>query len=88
MKHHKMKYTGYNLHRLKEDDPYHKDEVRIAKMMDQEMRRNPDFIGRILNTDHYITTEEQEKIALSVFQWLGTPVGKAFINQFYNTNIF
>lgn len=82
-----MKYTGYNTHRLKEDDPYHRDEVAIAKYFDKEMSKNPQMIGQILNTEYHITTEEQEKIALTVLQWLGTPVGKSFINKIYKTKI-
>lgn len=81
--------TGYNTHRLNENDPYHKKEINFVKVINKELKHNGDFFKQIVGKNRYkdsldrwqneYLTEEEEKVALSVIQWLGTPVGQNFI---------
>lgn len=87
-----FEYTGYNTHRLKKDDDYHKLEVIFTKVINQELEQNPNYLDQIVQKNltkepifgikqfDYLTVEEQ-KIALSVIQWLGTPVGQGFLEK-------
>lgn len=87
----KYKYVGYNTHRLKENDDYHKLEVAFVEEINQELKYNPNFLDGIVQKNRYVNellqveydylTEEEEKVALSVIQWLGTPVGQGFLER-------
>ena len=75
--------VGFNAHRLKENDPYHKKEIDFVKAINQEIKYNNNTLAQIVNhVDHKEYLEEnEEKIVLSVIQWLGTPVGQGFIEK-------
>jgi hypothetical protein len=78
--------VGFNAHRLKPGDPYYKKEVDFVKAINQEIKYNKGFLAGIVNhPDHKEWLEEdQEKIVLSVIQWLGTPVGQGFLEKVSN----
>lgn len=75
--------TGFNTHRLKEGDPYHKKEIDFVKTINQDMSGNSRLLEQIVNSrdDRFYLSEEQEQIVLSVIQWLGTPVGQGFLDR-------
>jgi len=83
--------TGYNAHRLKENDPYHAKEVTFVKEFNKEISYNNDYMNQIvyknrrsnnlLQIEYDYLTEEEEKIVLSVIQWLGTHVGQSFLER-------
>lgn len=81
------KKYGYNKHRLRIDDPYYAKEIAFAEQVNEEFKYgNYDFINRIVNKKNELgkfqyLTEEEEKVALSVLQWLGTPVGGNFLEK-------
>ena len=79
----KFKYVGYNTHRLVENDPYYEKEIAFVEEINKELHYNSSFLKQIVRkpTGHNYLTEEEEKVALSVIQWLGTPVGQGFINK-------
>lgn len=80
--------VGYNSHRLVEGDEYFKKEVNFVKVINQELQWNPRFLAQIINGNdkYYQLSEEGEKIALSIIQWLGTPVGQAFLERVNKKN--
>lgn len=76
---------GFNSHRLRESDPYHKKEIDFVKEINFQMKFNPnildDLVGfRIDGKKQYLTNKE-ETIVLSVIQWLGTHVGQVFLDK-------
>lgn len=75
--------VGFNAHRLKENDDYHKKECDFVKAINQEMKYNKSVLAQIVNhPEHKEWLEEnEEKIVLSVIQWLGTPVGQGFLDK-------
>lgn len=75
--------VGYNEHRLKSDDPYNKKECDFVQVINDEMKYNKVFLSQIVyheGRNEYLT-EHEEKIVLSVIQWLGTPVGQSIIEK-------
>lgn len=88
-----MKTSGFKEYRLKENDKYYKDEINSLKIFNKEHLYHADLIvfgqkeGTSLEANDSLTDRE-EKIVLGVIQWLGTPVGKSFINQVFNTEIY
>jgi hypothetical protein len=75
--------VGFNSHRLKEDDEYYKKECDFVKAINNEMNYNHQFLAQIVNHSlrkDYLELDE-EKIVLSVIQWLGTPVGQGFLEK-------
>lgn len=75
--------VGFNTHRLKEDDPYYKKECDFVKAINDEINANPNALNEIVNhaKSSYYLNENEEKVALSVIQWLGTPIGQAFLEK-------
>ena len=75
--------VGFNAHRLKENDDYHKKECDFVKAINQEMKCNKSTLAQMVNhPEHKEWLEENEqKIVLSVIQWLGTPVGQGFLEK-------
>jgi hypothetical protein len=73
--------VGFNPHRLKENDPYYSLECAYVKKINKELKHNSSFLAQIVNHCEHkgYLEEEQEKIVMSVIQWLGTPVGQNFI---------
>ncbi len=45
------------------------------------------FLSLQSNYPNDYLTEREEKVVLSVIQWLGTPVGQGFINQLNNKEV-
>lgn len=78
--------VGFNSHRLKENDSYHKKECDFVKAINHEMKFNNSFLAQIVNhSEHKKYLEDnEEKIVLSVIQWLGTPVGQSFLDKVNN----
>jgi len=77
------KKYGYNTHRLIPEDEYHEKEIAFIETFNEELKWNSLFIEQIVNKNKkqdYLT-EEEEKVALSVIQWLGTPVGQGFLDK-------
>lgn len=76
---------GFNVHRLREDDPYYKDEITIVSILNQDLELSPNLIADILGKSY--TTEHEDRVFLTVLQWLGTPVGKDFLNRVYDLKL-
>ena len=75
--------VGFRPHRLQVNDPYHKKEIDFVKAINDEIKRSPNYLAQVVgHPDHkdYLN-EDEEKIALSVLQWLGTPVGEGFLEK-------
>ena len=74
--------TGFRPYRLIENDPYHAKEIAFVKAFNDEMYYSPMFIHQIISSEkNFYLTEREEKIVLSVIQWLGTPVGQGFLER-------
>lgn len=75
--------VGFNAHRLKENDDYHKKECDFVKAINDEIKSNKSTLAQIVNHPNHKEwlDENEEKVVLSVIQWLGTPVGQAFIKK-------
>jgi hypothetical protein len=75
--------VGYNQHRLKSDDHYYKKECNFVKVINDEMKHNTVFLSQIVYNGeiNIYLTEHEEKVVLSVIQWLGTPVGQSLIDK-------
>jgi len=73
--------TGFNSHRLIDDDPYYKKECDFVKTINEDITLNRKSLAQIVNMPNHRAwlEEKDEKIVLSVIQWLGTPVGQDFI---------
>jgi hypothetical protein len=75
---------GYNRHRLIEDDPYYETEVKLSKLFNEQQDGfwNTVVFGTdIWNKPKSYLTDDQMKVVASVIQWLGTPVGKSFLER-------
>lgn len=76
--------VGFNAHRLKkEEDGYFDKEINFVKAINDEIRMNSQCLAQIVgdpDKKHWID-ERDEKVALSVIQWLGTPVGQGFLDK-------
>ncbi len=78
--------TGFNSHRLKEDDSYHSLEIKFVKEFNKLLRHDHNLINNIVHSKGNVyLSEEEEMIALSVIQWLGTPVGQSFLRDVNNS---
>lgn len=82
---------GYKPHRLIENDPYYAKEIAYVEEINKELSYNSDFLRLIVGKnptkdyldrlDYDYLTEDEEKVALSLIQWLGTPVGEGFLES-------
>lgn len=77
---------GFNRHRLKTDG-YHNKEVAYMKVMQKWKDQNNTLFDTIvfgtngaMSPKEYLTDREM-KIVASVLQWLGTPVGEAYLRE-------
>lgn len=80
-------FTGFNAHRLKENDEYHKDEVTFHKLANEkQMIRMWDMIifgaetNALTHPKDYLSDRERQIVG-GVIQWLGTPVGINFLRN-------
>lgn len=76
------KHVGFKEYRLKEDDLYYKKECDFVKAINEMIESNNHTLAQIVG--HPTKTwldEDEEKIALSVIQWLGTPIGQGFLSR-------
>lgn len=84
------KFVGFNSHRLKEGDEYHKKEVDFVETFHEDTYyENVEKI--VFSTEdqypHYPKsnlTNRELKIVMSTIQWLGTPVGQGFLEKVKN----
>lgn len=78
--------VGFNSHRLKPNEPYHKKEIEYIKAINRMITVNPQMLSQIVYSGHSKKTLNinEERIVLSVMQWLGTHVGQSFINEVEN----
>lgn len=82
----KIPLFGFNRHRLKTDG-YHNKEVAYMKVMQKFADQTSNFFdivvfgtnGAMRPADHL--SERELKIVASVLQWLGTPVGEAYLRE-------
>lgn len=72
---------------VKGGDKYYAKEVKALEIFNREHLKHTSLIvfgqksdDNFLTPNDYLT-EREEKIVLSVIQWMGTPVGEGFINQ-------
>lgn len=75
---------GYGTHRLKRDDKYHTTEVELSDAFEKLSREYPNQLEHIIfgNDTHSVQLDEHEqRLMATVIQWLGTPVGKGFLEK-------
>lgn len=74
---------GFNTHRLQENDPYHKPEIVYAESFRTKFGKKDSTIAEHLQkiVGGSSLSEREQRVALSVVQWLGTPVGQGFIEK-------
>ncbi len=75
--------VGFNAHHLKPDDSYHKKEIDFVMAINEEIKHNNSTLSQIINHPKHKDwlEDDEEKIVLSVIQWLGTPVGQGFLEK-------
>ena len=81
-----MKTSGFKEYRLKRDDKYYSKEIKALEIFNQDHLEHASSIvfGQKEGTGFYpndYLTDREEKVVLSVIQWLGTPVGEGFIQR-------
>ena len=87
-----MKTSGFKEYRLRKDDKYYAKEIKALEIFNQDHLEHASSIvfgvkeGTGFYPNDYLT-EREEKVVLSVIQWLGTPVGQGFINQLNNKEV-
>lgn len=78
--------AGYNYKRVENTDPYHDKERKYIKVFDDMIEKRGFNIDYLTGTspdsgpNHYLTRDEQ-KLVVTVIQWLGTPIGQSFIKE-------
>ena len=81
----KFKNAGFNAHRLrKEEGGYYDKEINFVKSMNINIDHNQhtlDDLTGVYKMEKRFLTESERKVAMSVIQWLGTPVGQCFIDE-------
>lgn len=84
-----MKTSGFKEYRLKEGDKYYEKEIKVLEVFNNDHLEHADLIvfgqkeGSGMGAKDFLTDREK-KIVLGVIQWLGTPVGRGFINQVFS----
>jgi thiaminase len=73
--------TGYKAHRLNIEDEYYQDEVAYALAITELIKYDNQFLDTVCAHPRGHLTEGESKVALTVLQWLGTPVGKGYLNK-------
>lgn len=78
-----FEYVGFHPYRLVKDDEYYKKEIAFVEAMNEEIKLNSSFLAQIVkrNEDYPYLDENEIKVAMSVIQWLGTPVGQGFLEK-------
>lgn len=85
-----MKTSGYKEYRLKKDDKYYAKEVLALEIFNRDYLSDANLIvfgtqeGTGFDPKDYLSDRE-ESIVLGVIQWLGTPVGRGFINEVFKS---
>jgi len=77
----KKEILGFNTNRLKRDDDYHKIECAFHDEANKHIGYNSNFLSNIVYHGNNYLTDHEERIAMSVIQWLGTPVGQCFLRS-------
>jgi hypothetical protein len=76
--------VGFNAHRLNKDDDYHKIEVKLNEQFNKmELKSiNQAIFGvdKFGDPKDFLSVRELTIVA-SLIQWLGTPVGKQFLEE-------
>lgn len=77
---------GFNKHRLIQGDRYHGKECAFVKCALEKIKINQQYFEHIVNHGDYgnnppYVTDDEMQIVMTVIQWLGTPVGQAFIQD-------
>lgn len=81
-----MKTSGFKEYRLKKDDKYYSEEIKALEIFNRDHINHSDLIvfgqkeGTSMEPNDRLSDRE-EKIVLGVIQWLGTPVGRGFLNE-------
>lgn len=76
----KYKYEGFRPYRYEEN----KKEQLFVKQINQELEYSKSFlkdISGIENSDEKFLSDREEKIIISIIQWIGSPVGQSFIKK-------
>lgn len=73
--------SGFNTHRLRRDESYYKLECLFHDKMNNNLEFNSNFLSSIVYRGENYLTEHEERIVMSVVQWLGTPVGQSFLKS-------
>jgi len=79
--------VGYSPHRLRPDDDYFKDEVKLNEIFNLFIDRDPNFWDFMTGCNDRGTrpdghlSERELRIVATTIQWLGTPVGKGFLRE-------
>ena len=79
-----FKNVGFNPYRLKkENGGYFDKEINFVKAINEEMERSSTILAQIVGNPDKKTWlgEHDNKVVLSVIQWLGTPVGQNFLDK-------
>lgn len=77
----KKEISGFNTHRLKRDDDYYKLECAFHDEANKHIGYNSNFLSNIVYHRESYLTDHEEKIVMSVIQWLGTPVGQGLLKS-------
>jgi len=74
---------GFRSHRLQINDPYFKKEIDFVKAVNDEIKKDPQFLAQLVGKEGHknYLNENDERVALSIIQWLGTPVGQIFLEK-------
>lgn len=77
--------VGFNSHRLREDDPYYAEEILFVEKINKMMEFSDNFLATLVHHNdgkkYVYLDDNEEKVALSIIQWLGTPVGVGFLES-------
>lgn len=76
--------TGFNAHRLHEEDLYYATEIKLNKEFNKMEYK--DINRAIFGVDNYgnpkdFLSARELTITASLIQWLGSPVGKQFLEK-------
>lgn len=75
---------GLNTHRLIREDDYYETEVKLSDTFNEMNEQYRDIIPNLLygtDVQNLSVTDHEKTIIATVIQWLGTPVGKGFLES-------
>jgi hypothetical protein len=74
-----FEHMGNNGHRLNIYDPYNEQEIAFVAEINKELKYNSRMLDFIFDsTGKTFIGIEREEMAITIIQWLGTPVGQSF----------